>query len=147
MLRIKAIRNVFSSVIFMLILLPVAASAATINLNSPEWLGNLKLDKKQLTEIKKQVTKALNSPIDTELECGEVRGDCVVRPVREWTYKGNLYREVVIYLHTKGHASKAIGQSKGKWPTILTGLEPQKKPEQKKGKKKTKKKKDKSKKK
>ncbi len=142
MLRIKAICNIFSVVIFMLVLLPGVASAATININTPEWLGNLKLDKKQLAEIKKQVAKSLDSPIDTELECGAVRGDCVVRPVREWTFKGNRYREIVIYLHTKGHASKTVGQTNGKWPAFVTGFEPKKSPPEKKGKKKEKKKKD-----
>ncbi len=111
----------------MAVLLPFAATADTININSSDWLGNLKLDKKQLAAIKKQVTKSLKSPIDTELECGEVRGDCVVRPAREWSYQGNRYREVVIYLHTKGHASKTISQTKGKWPAITTGSEQKKK--------------------
>ncbi|HFD91739.1 MAG TPA: hypothetical protein ENJ22_00445 [Gammaproteobacteria bacterium] len=146
MLRIKAIRYIFTIVLFTFALLPLAATAATVNINAPEWLGNLKLDKKQLTEIKKQVTKALDSPIDTELECGEVRGDCVVRPAREWTYKGNRYREIVIYLHTKGHASKTIGQTNGKWPTIVTGLEPKKSPPKKDKKKSKSKKKEKKKK-
>ncbi len=145
MLRIKAIRYVLTILLFTFALLPAAASAATVNINTPEWLGNLKLDKNQLTEIKKQITKALDSPIDTELECGEVRGDCVVRPVREWTYKGNRYREIVVYLHTKGHASKTIGQSKGRWPTIVTGFEPKKSPSKKDKKKSKSKKKDKKK--
>jgi len=120
-LRTKTIHNIFGIVLSMAILLPFTTSADTININSSDWLGNLKLDKKQLAEIKKQITKSLNSPIDTELECGEVRGDCVVRPAREWSYQGNRYREIVIYLHTKGHASKTISQTKGKWPTITTG--------------------------
>jgi len=120
-LRTKTIHNIFGIVLSMAILLPFTASADTININSSDWLGNLKLDKKQLAEIKKQITKSLNSPIDTELECGEVRGDCVVRPAREWSYQSNRYREIVIYLHTKGHASKTISQTKGKWPAITTG--------------------------
>jgi len=131
-LRTKAIHNILGIVFFMVMLLPFTASAATININSSDWLGNLKLERKQLAEIKKQITKALNSSIDTELECGEVRGDCVVRPAREWTYQGNRYREVVIFLHTKGHASKTIGQVNGRWPTITTGFERQKKKDKKK---------------
>ena len=123
MLRTKTIHNIFGIVLFTAILLPVTTSADTIGLNSSDWLGNMNLDKKQLADIKKQVVKSLNSPIDTELECGEVRGDCVVRSAREWRYQGNRYREVVIFLHTKGHASKTINQSKGKWPTITTESE------------------------
>jgi len=126
-LRSKSILKIIGIVLFMAVLLPFTATADTISLNSADWLGNLKLDSKQLAAIKKQVTKSLKSPIDTELECGEVRGDCVVRPAREWSYQGNRYREVVIYLHTKGHASKTISQTKGKWPAITTGSEQKKK--------------------
>ncbi|MDX1810977.1 MAG: hypothetical protein R3240_03460 [Gammaproteobacteria bacterium] len=94
------------------------AAAATINLSSDEWLGELKLDKKQLTTIKSAVEKALNAPIDAEQQCGEVRLDCVVRAAREWTVDGDKYREIVIHIHTVGHASRAVGQDHGKWPAV-----------------------------
>ncbi len=124
-----------------LVFMPFAVSAATVNINAPEWLGNLKLDKAQLSNIKKAVKEALDAPIDQEIQCAEVRGDCVVRAAREWTYQGDRFREIVVYLHTKGHASKTIAQTKGRWPTIITGFEEKKKKKKKKkAKKKTKKK-------
>lgn len=95
------------------------ASAATVNLNSPEWLGSLKLGKAQLTSIRKAFVKALNASIDDEQQCGEVRLDCVVRAAREWKVDGDTYREMVIHIHTVGHASRAVGQNKGKWPKIV----------------------------
>lgn len=96
------------------------ASAGTIKLNSPEWLGQLKLDKGQLTNIKKAVEEALNAPIDAEQQCGKVRQDCEVRAAREWEYEGEKYREIVINIHTVGHASRAVQQEKGKWPSVAT---------------------------
>lgn|GEM_PF-1114191 len=123
MLRSKIILF-FTAVSFLLIgLVPLVSTAATININSPEWLGHLKLNKKQLMHIKKAVTKALHSPIDNEIECGEIRMDCVVRTAREWAYQGNRYREIVVNLHTIGHASRTVGQTSGRWPTIITGFE------------------------
>ena len=92
--------------------------AASVKLNSPEWLGHLQLDKGQLNSIQKAVEKALNAPVDAEQQCGKVRSDCVVRAAREWEYEGNKFREIVIHIHTKGHASRAVEQSKGKWPKI-----------------------------
>ena len=92
--------------------------AATVNLNGGSWLGHLKLDKKQLSSIKTAFEKALNSPVDAEQQCGQVRLDCVVRAAREWKVDGEVYREMVINLHTIGHASRAVGQDKGKWPKI-----------------------------
>lgn len=124
----------------LLVLASGIASAATVNLSSPEWLGNLKLDKGQLRAIKKAVTKALEAPIDQEIQCAKVRGDCVVRAAREWTYQGDRFREIVIYLHTKGHASHTVAQTGGRWPAIRTGLEPRKKSSARKAKKKSKKK-------
>ncbi len=118
--------------------LPFTVSAATVNINAPEWLGGLKLDKAQLANIKKAVIESLEAPIDQEIQCAKVRGDCVVRAAREWTYQGDRFREIVIYLHTKGHASKTIAQTNGRWPTIITGFEEKKK--KKKSKKKSKKK-------
>lgn len=94
------------------------AMAATIKLNSAEWLGHLKLDKKELSSIKKAVEKAMNAPVDAEQQCGKVRSDCVVRAAREWEFNGDKYREIVIHIHTKGHASRAVQQDKGKWPAV-----------------------------
>ncbi|MDH5546570.1 MAG: hypothetical protein OEZ43_13325 [Gammaproteobacteria bacterium] len=96
------------------------ASANTINLNSAEWLGHLKLEGKQLKEIKSAVEKALDSPIDQEQQCGDVRLDCVVRAAREWEFEGDKFREIVIHIHTIGHASRAVQQVKGKWPAVAT---------------------------
>lgn len=92
--------------------------AASVNLNGGDWLGHLKLDKKQLSSIKSAFEKALKSPIDAEQQCGAVRLDCVVRAAREWKVDGEVYREMVINLHTIGHASRAVGQNKGKWPAV-----------------------------
>jgi len=97
-----------------------AIAAKSVNLNSGIWLGHLKLDKNQLSAIKTAFEKALTSPIDAEQQCGEVRIDCVVRAAREWKVDGEIYREMVINLHTIGHASRAVGQSKGKWPKIVS---------------------------
>jgi len=94
--------------------------AAKINLNSGQWLGPLKLEKAQLKSIKTAFEKALNSPIDAEQQCGEVRSDCIVRAAREWKVEGDTYREIVINIHTIGHASRAVGQNKGKWPAVAT---------------------------
>ena len=68
--------------------------------------------------LKKAFEKALSAPIDSEQQCGEVRSDCIVRAAREWKVEGDTYREIVINIHTIGHASRAVGQSKGKWPAI-----------------------------
>lgn len=92
--------------------------AAKVNLNGSQWLGHLKLEKNQLSSIKKAFEKALSAPIDSEQQCGEVRSDCIVRAAREWKVEGDTYREIVINIHTIGHASRAVGQSKGKWPAI-----------------------------
>ena len=96
------------------------ALAADIVLSSPQWLGSLKLDDKQLQSIKKAVESALEAPIDAAQECGEVRMDCEVRAAREWNVGDDLYREIVINLHATGHTSHAIGKVKGKWPAIKT---------------------------
>jgi len=92
--------------------------AAKVNLNGAQWLGHLKLDKTQLNSIKTAFEKALNAPIDAEQQCGEVRSDCIVRAAREWKVEGDTYREIVINIHTVGHASRAVGQSKGQWPAV-----------------------------
>ena len=97
-----------------------AMAAAKVNLNGADWLGHLKLEKTQLKAITKAFKKALNSPVDAEQQCGEVRLDCVVRAAREWKVDGQTYREMVINIHTVGHASRAVGQTKGKWPAIAS---------------------------
>ena len=94
--------------------------ASDIVLNSPQWLGSLKLSDKELGKVKKAVEAALNAPIDAEQQCAEVRMDCVVRAAREWQVGSDTYREIVIDLHATGHTSHAIGKSGGKWPTIKT---------------------------
>jgi len=93
-------------------------AAAKVNLNGPEWLGHLKLEKNQLKSIQKAFKKALDAPVDAEQQCGAVRSDCIVRAAREWKVDGETYREMVINIHTIGHASRAVGQSKGKWPAV-----------------------------
>ena len=90
----------------------------TVKLSSASWLGNLNPSTELLKSTKKAVEKALDAPIDAEQQCGEVRGDCVVRAAREWTVGGDRFREVVIYIHTVGQASNVIAQTKGKWPSI-----------------------------
>lgn len=99
--------------------IPGAATAA-INLNSPTWLGNLSLDGNTMSSVKDAVEKAFDAPIDAEVECGEVRGDCVVRVTREWIVDGQKFREIVINIHTVGHASNAVSQENGKWPAVNT---------------------------
>jgi len=95
-------------------------AANKVNLNGPNWLGHLKLDKNQLSSIKTAFEKALTSSIDAEQQCGAVRLDCVVRAAREWKVDGDVYREIVVHIHTLGHASRAVGQKNGKWPKIAT---------------------------
>lgn len=95
------------------------ASAETINLNSPTILGGLNLPGAQLNHIKDAVTKAMNSNIDNEIQCGEVKLDCVVRAARQWNYEGSTFREIVVNIHTVGHASFTVEKAKGQgWPTI-----------------------------
>jgi len=106
-------------IIFASVFLTGQATAATgVNLNGPNWLGHLKLEKAKLKAIQKAFKKALDAPVDAEQQCGEARQDCSVRAAREWKVDGQKYREMVIYLHTIGHASRAVGQSNGKWPAI-----------------------------
>ena len=102
--------------------LPVMAADNVIKLNSPRVLGTLHLDAAQLKKIRKAIIKSLNTDVlDTEFQCGEERMDCVVRSVREWTYKGDRLREVVVNVHTVGNDSITIRQHKGKWPKISIG--------------------------
>lgn len=110
----------FSALVILVLLSPAQVLAANeININSPTWLGPLKLSKSQLKDIRKAVGEALDSPIDAEHQCGKERLDCVVRAAREWEVGGDKYREIVIHLHTVGHSAHAIGQNKGKWPAIV----------------------------
>ncbi len=97
-----------------------AGDDKSIKLSSSAWLGNLKLEDTRLKAIKKAMEKALDAPVDSEQQCGEVRGDCVVRAAREWRVEGDKFREVVVYLHTIGQASNVVGQIGGKWPDIST---------------------------
>lgn len=98
----------------------VAASAEGINLKGPEWLGNLNLSDAELNAVKIAVQKSLEAPIDAEQQCGENRMDCVVRSAREWTADGERYREIVIDLHGRGHASHTVPQTGGQWPEIFS---------------------------
>ena len=96
-----------------------AANASTVNLNTPQWLGSLKLDSKLMAPITKAVEKALTAPIDSLQQCGASRQDCEVRAAREWNVDGETYREIVINIHNVGHASSTVSQNKGKWPAIV----------------------------
>lgn len=96
----------------------MAASTDVINLNSQAWLGNFKLDQKQLAAVKAAVERALDAPIDVEQQCGDETGLCVVRSAREWIFDGVKYRKIVIHLHTVGDAAGAARQINGKWTEI-----------------------------
>lgn len=98
--------------------LTAAAASNDINLNAPEWLGNFKLDAKRLAAVRTATEKALDAPIDAEQQCAEVDGLCTVRAAREWKVGDDQYREIVIYLHTIGHASRAVVKANGKWPAV-----------------------------
>lgn len=114
-------RRFIISVCCCLSLLAVSTShvlADSVTLKSASWLGNLNLDTELLKSTKKALEKALDAPIDAEQQCGEVRGDCVVRAAREWTVDGDRFREVVIYIHTVGQASNVVAQTNGKWPAV-----------------------------
>lgn len=89
-----------------------------IVLNSSAWVGQLKLDKPQLGAIKKALESALTGPIDTEQQCGDEAGLCTVRTAREWVYKGDRYREIVVNVHMLGHASQTVKQQSGVWPSV-----------------------------
>lgn len=97
----------------------VAYAIEPINLKTAGWLGNLKLSDAELNSVKQAIQKSLDAPIDAEQQCGENRMDCVVRSAREWVVEGQKYREVVIDLHARGHASNTIAQSSGQWPEII----------------------------
>jgi hypothetical protein len=118
MLKRKILFTCLSTVIGFILTMGQAAATNSINLSSPQWLGNYNLDQAQLKEIKKAMEKALDAPIDAEQQCGKVRLDCVVRAAREWKVGSDKYREIVINIHTVGHTSHAVGKIGGKWPAI-----------------------------
>jgi hypothetical protein len=96
-----------------------ALLADTVVLNSSTVLGDLDLSSAQLKKIKAAVEKAINSTIDNEIQCGEVRLDCVVRAARQWSYEGSTFREIVVNIHTVGHASFTVEKPSGQpWTTI-----------------------------
>lgn len=94
--------------------------ADTVKLNSPAILGGLNLTSTQLKAVKDAVVNAMSSSIDDEQQCGVVKGDCVVRAAREWKYESSTFREIVINIHTVGHASVTVEKAKGKWPEVAT---------------------------
>ena len=96
----------------------MAAEPNVIDLDSPGWLGNYKLDQKQLATVKAAVERAMLAPIDGEQQCAEDPGLCVVRAAREWVFEGTRYRAIVIYLHTLGNATGVVRQIDGKWTEI-----------------------------
>ena len=96
-----------------------AFAANTIKLKDPLWFGNFPQDKIDLKKIKKAVEQALTGPVDAEYQCGEVYLDCVARAVREWEYKGEKYREIVVNVHTVGHVARTVHTSGGKWPKVV----------------------------
>ncbi len=112
--------GIYCGLVFLAMTTSQALLADDVVLNSPQWLGSLNLDDKQLVGVKKAVEAALEAPIDAEQDCAEVRMDCVVRAAREWQVGSDTYREIVINLHATGHTSHAIGMVGGKWPPIKT---------------------------
>lgn len=89
-----------------------------IVLTSPAWVGGLKLEPGQLNALKQAVESALNAPIDAEQQCGPENGMCVVRAAREWMRDGARYREIVVNVHTVGHAQQTVKQVNGAWPAV-----------------------------
>jgi hypothetical protein len=121
----KLIRNVSILLFTVSLLYGQAVLANTIVLNSPTVLGGLDLSGDQLKKIKAAVEKAMTTSIDNEIQCGEVRLDCVVRAARQWTYEGTTYREIVVNIHTVGHASITVEKPSGQpWSAIaINGAE------------------------
>jgi hypothetical protein len=115
----KLIRNVSILLCTIFLFYAQTTHANTIVLNSPAVLGGLDLSGDQLKKIKTAVEKAMTTSIDNEIQCGEVRLDCVVRAARQWTYEGSTFREIVINIHTVGHASITVEKPTGQsWSTI-----------------------------
>ncbi len=105
------------------------AQRPVVHLNSPAWLGYLHLKRDQLERIRKATIKALDAPIDEEIQCGKVYMDCTVRAAKEWIEKGVKYRQIVIVLHkgpqgsggwtgSKAFAMNVVRQVNGRWPEI-----------------------------
>lgn len=121
----KLARNVSILLFTVFLFFTHTTLANTIVLNSPTVLGGLDLSGDQLNKIKAAVEKAMTTSIDNEIQCGEVRLDCVVRAARQWTYEGTTYREIVVNIHTVGHASITVEKPSGQaWSTIaINGAE------------------------
>ncbi|HKI81057.1 MAG TPA: hypothetical protein VKA04_05380 [Pseudodesulfovibrio sp.] len=105
--------------------MPDAQNGDELNINSTRWLGAFKLDKKQLQAIKQAVEEALHAPIDEHEVCGDPPLGCFVRTAMKWTDNGVRYREVIVYVHSKGnYYSKDNGgwtvhTVDGKWPKVV----------------------------
>ena len=127
----KETRNFRILVFTIFMFLPHIVYAAPINLNSPTIMGGLKLSNGQLIKIKDAVVKAMSGNIDAEIQCGEATLDCVVRAARQWSYEGSTFREIVVDIHTVGHASFTVEKATGQgWPSITVdgeGKQPEKK--------------------
>ncbi len=114
-----SLKRTIGAALTALLLIAGAAHAGTINLKDPLWFGNFPQDKIDLEKIQKAVQQALTGPVDAEYQCGEVVLDCVARAVREWEYKGEKYREIVVNVHTVGHVSNTVRTQGGKWPKVV----------------------------
>ena len=98
---------------------PVFAANGTIHLSAPNVLGTLELDAKQLQNVKDAIQKSLQTDIiDAVVQCGEERMDCEVRTAREWSYKGDSFREIVVNVHTVGNTMITLRNHNGKWTNI-----------------------------
>ena len=117
---LKKLRHFIILLTSCLLLTTTQSLADTIKLSSPAILGSMNLTDGQLKAIQDAVVSAMESSIDDEKQCGAVKGDCVVRAAREWKYEGSTFREIVIEIHTVGHASITVENAKGKWTTIAT---------------------------
>ncbi|NOY61794.1 MAG: hypothetical protein GXP10_01350 [Gammaproteobacteria bacterium] len=91
-----------------------------VNLSSAGWLGGLNLSQEQLAAIKKAVEKSFVLKIDQIAPCSEDRLGCEVRAAREWVYDGERHRNIVVNVHTVGHASNTVYQINGEWPQVVT---------------------------
>jgi hypothetical protein len=95
------------------------AAPNKIVLQSPAWLGALNLDAGQLEAIRQAVESALTAPVDAEQQCGPENGLCVARTAREWAAGNARYREIVVNVHTVGHAQQTVKQIDGQWPEVV----------------------------
>ncbi len=105
--------------------MPDAQSGGEVNINSVRWLGPFKLDKKQLEAIRQAVEHALQAPIDEHEVCGDPPLGCFARTAMKWTDNGVDYREVVVYIHSKGNyyskdnGAWTIHTVNGQWPKVV----------------------------